>query len=203
MSTPGPLFTATAMPDSDWWHALWPDPMGVLKSVGFKDGMTAVDLCCGDGLFTAPMSALLKGNVWAVDLVPDILAQAKQAVEDAKAPPCHWIEGDAMDMVRLIPEKIDTVLIANTFHGVPDQTALARAAFDVLKPGGTFIVINWHVAPREETPVLGEPRGPRTEMRMSPDDVRAVVEPAGYTLSRIVDLPPYHYGAVFTKDTPE
>ena len=32
---------------------------------------------------------------------------------------------------------------------------------------------------------------------MSADDVRAVVEPAGFTLDRVVELPPFHYGAIF------
>jgi predicted methyltransferase len=74
---------------------------------------------------------------------------------------------------------------------------MARAVAAVLKPGGRFAIVNWHSLPRERTAVLGKPRGPRTEMRMSPDDVRSAVEPAGFVLERIVDLPPYHYGAVF------
>ena len=48
------LFPATIMPDSDWWHALWPDPEAVLKAVGIKPDMQVVDLCCGDGHFTKP-----------------------------------------------------------------------------------------------------------------------------------------------------
>jgi hypothetical protein len=29
-------------------------------------------------------------------------------------------------------------------------------------------------------------------MRMSPEQVRAVVEPTGFELARIVEVPPYH-----------
>ena len=36
-------------------------------------------------------------------------------------------------------------------------------------------------------------------MRMSPEQTRTVVEPAGFTLERLVELPPYHYGAVFIR----
>jgi hypothetical protein len=32
---------------------------------------------------------------------------------------------------------------------------------------------------------------------MSPEAVQAVVEPAGFQLESVVELPPYHYGAVF------
>lgn len=193
------LFPATLMPDANWWQALWSDPLAVLERVGFETGMIAVDLCCGDGHFTAPMSALLQGRVYAVDLDPNMLARARSAVEAAGAPDCTWIEGDARDMARLVPEPVDIVFIANTFHGVPDQTALARSAVEILKPGGAFVVVNWHAIAREDTPVLGQPRGPRTELRMSPEDVRQVVERAGLSLSHVVELPPYHYGAVFRK----
>ncbi len=92
---------------------------------------------------------------------------------------------------------MDYGLIANTFHGVPDKTAMARAVAAVLNPRGQFAIVNWHPLPRERTVVLGKPRGPKTEMRMSPHDVRLVVEPARFSLERVVELPPFHYGAVF------
>ena len=92
-----------------------------------------------------------------------------------------------------------SLCVVNTFHGVPDQSGLARGAAAVLKPGGAFAIVNWHPLPREKTVVLGAPRGPKTELRMAPEQVRAVVEPAGFEWQRPVELPPYHYGAIFRK----
>jgi SAM-dependent methyltransferase len=112
---------------------------------------------------------------------------------------CIFIEGDAFEVAKLEPWSADLVLIANTFHGVPDKKRLATAVTATLKPGGRFIVANWQRRPREETKVLGEPRGPKTEMRMTPGDLTAVVEPVGLGLSRVVELPPYHYGAILMK----
>ncbi len=192
-------FPATAMPDPDWWQALWTDPAGVLEAVGIRGGMVVIDLCCGNGLFTVPLSVLLNGRVYAIDIDPRMLDMAKQALADSRAPDCVWIEGDARDMANLVPEKVDAVLIANTFHGVPEQTRMAENAYDVLKPKGRFVVVNWHVLPREKTTVLGQPRGPRLDLRMSADDVRNVVEPSGLVFINAVELPPYHYGAVFQK----
>ena len=190
-------FTGTGMPDRDWWSALWPDPEGVLRKLGVAPGMTVVDLCCGDGYFTAPLALLVEGRVYGVDLDPAMLEKARAEVARAGATVRAWIRADARDLAGLIPEKVDFVLIANTFHGVPDKTGLARGVAAVLKAGGTFAVVNWHPLPREKTVVLGEPRGPKTALRMAPDKVRAVVEPAGFDLDRVVELPPYHYGALF------
>jgi hypothetical protein len=50
--------------------------------------------------------------------------------------------------------------------------------------------------PREETPILGEPRGPKTEMRMSPEETIKSVEGRRLKFARIVEVPPYHYGVV-------
>ena len=197
MTNPNSIFPATAMPDRDWWAVLWPDPEGTLRALGVAPDMAVLDLCCGDGWFTAPLARLTGGRCYGLDLDPAMLARARDEVARAGASVAGWVEGDARDLPTLLPEKVDFVLIANTFHGVPDQTAMAKAAAAILKPGGRFAIVNWHARPREETPVLGEPRGPRTDLRMTPEQTRAAVEPAGFRLDEVVELPPYHYGAVF------
>jgi len=40
----------------DWWQALWPEPQQVLGALGIRLDMKVVDLCCGGGLFTAPLA---------------------------------------------------------------------------------------------------------------------------------------------------
>jgi SAM-dependent methyltransferase len=202
MTTPEGFFPATAMPDADWWQALWPQPDHVLAELGIAPGTDmAVDLCCGDGLFTAPLARLV-GHVAAIDFDPRMLALAREKVAAVEGGgDCEFIEGDAYDVARLVQRPTDIVLIANTFHGVPDKTRLARGVAAMLKPGGRFIVVNWHKRPREETTVLGRPRGPRTEMRMIPEEVTAAVAPAGLKPARVVELLPYHYGAIFEKPT--
>ena len=190
------FFPATGMPDRDWWSALWPDPEATLRALGLKPGLKVVDLCCGDGYFTAPLARLVGGGVIAVDLDPAMLELARTEVERQGAPPCRWVCGDVRDLPDLLSEAVDFVLLANTFHGVPDQPALAVAVAAVLLPGGRFAIVNWHPLPRQQTTILDRPRGPPTAMRMAPDRVRAVVEPAGFVLDRVVELPPYHYGSI-------
>ena len=197
MTNKNAIFPATGMPDRDWWAALWPDPEATLRALGVTTDMTALDLCCGDGWFTAPLARLTGGRCYGLDLDPEMLAKARDEAARAGSQVAGWIEADARDLPALLPEKVDFVLIANTFHGVPDRSALASAAASVLKPGGLFAIVNWHARPREETVVLGEPRGPKTDMRMTPEQTRAVVEPAGFELEKLVELPPFHYGAVF------
>jgi hypothetical protein len=65
-----------------------------------------------------------------------------------------------------------------------------------LKSNGQFAIINWHKRPRDETPILGEPRGPKTELRMSAEETIKFVEASGLKFSNMVEIPPYHYGVV-------
>jgi hypothetical protein len=58
-------------------------------------------------------------------------------------------------------------------------------------------VVNWHPRSREETTVLGEPRGPKTELRLSPEETIRSVEAGGMRLASRIDIPPYHYAVVF------
>ena len=192
------FFPATAMPDADWWQALWPDPRSVLVQMGVEVGSVVVDLCSGDGLFTAPLCGLAS-RVYAIDIDPKMLDRARTLVAEANASNCEFIVADAMDIQAIVPELVDYVFLANTFHGVPNKEGLARAVAAILKPHGWFGIVNWHRRPREETVVLGQPRGPKTETRMEPDEVARAIGPAGLRRSRIVELPPYHYGVIFEK----
>jgi SAM-dependent methyltransferase len=192
------LFPATTMPDARWWQALWPDPVKVLVEMGVPPGTTVVDLCCGDGLFTVPLAGIA-GRVYAIDIDPDLLDRTRARVAATGATNCHFVVADAMRVDAVVPEPVDYVFLANTFHGVPDQLRLSRAVKAILKPCGQFGIVNWHRRPREETAVLGQPRGPQAEMRMEVGDLTAVVEPAGLVFNRTVELPPYHYGAVFRR----
>ncbi|WP_308389112.1 class I SAM-dependent methyltransferase [Acidithiobacillus sp. AMEEHan] len=192
------FFPATGMPDPDWWQALWPDPRGVIRELGVEAGMSVLDLCCGNGYFTLPLAQqVATGKVIGFDLDEELLQQTRNRCLETGN--CSFLHGDAMHLGQLLSEPVDYCLLANTFHGVPQQTALAREVAAVLKPGGLFAIVNWHARPREETTVLGQPRGPRTELRMTPEQVRSLVEAAGLRLLRVVELPPFHYGAIFQR----
>ena len=62
---------------------------------------------------------------------------------------------------------------------------------------GKFAVINWHNKPREETIVLNQPRGPKTEMRMSPEVLSSMLITSGFSLEKIVEVSDFHYASIF------
>ena len=184
------------MPTAGWWEALWPDPAGVLAAVGIEPGMEVVDLCSGDGWFTLQIAKIAR-HVIAIDIDPSLLEVARHRLTESGTTNCDFVAGDAYELAKLVSGPADFVFLANAFHGVPDRPRLARAVRATLRPAGHFAIINWHQRPREETVILGEPRGPKTELRLSPQQTIDAVESSGLKLGRLVELPPYHYGAVF------
>lgn len=190
------FFQGTEMPTAGWWEALWPDPAGVLAAVGVRPGVEVVDLCSGDGWFTLQIAKIAR-HVVAVDIDPDLLGVSRHRLSESGVTNCDYVAGNAYDLAKLVPGNIDLVFMANAFHGVPDRPRLALAVRAVLKPRGLFAIINWHQRPREETVVLGEPRGPKTELRLSPEQTTKAIEPCGLRLAHLVEVPPYHYGAIF------
>src|ERR1700731_3591468 len=192
------FFEGTEMPNAGWWEALWPDPAGVLADVGMKPNMIVMDLCSGDGWFTLQIAKLAR-HVVAIDIDANLLKVARHRLIESGVTNCDFVAGNAFELDRILLGAVDFVFLGNAFHGVPDRQRLARSVHDALAPSGLFAVVNWHQRPREETTILGEPRGPRTELRMSPDQTARAVEASGLKLTRIVEMPPYHYGAVFER----
>jgi ubiquinone/menaquinone biosynthesis C-methylase UbiE len=186
------------MPTAGWWEALWPDPAGVLAAVGIKHGMDVIDLCSGDGWFTLQIAKIAR-RVAAIDIDPNLLDVARHRLAENGVTNCDFVASDAHALADLVLAPVDFVFVANAYHGVSDRPRLARAVRETLKTNGRFAIVNWHQRPREETVILGEPRGPKTELRLSPEQTIKSVEAGGLKFADLVEIPPYHYGAVFER----
>ncbi len=158
--------------------------------------MEVIDLCSGDGWFTLQIAKIAR-HVTAIDIDPSLLDVARHRLTENGITNCDFVAGDAYELAKLAPHRADFVFLANAFHGVPDRPRLSRAVRATLNAGGHFAIVNWHPRPREETTILGEPRGPKTELRLSPEATIAAVEESGLKLARMIEIPPYHYAAIF------
>ena len=195
------LFQNTRLPDLDWWARLWPTPGETLRSLGIAAGDALVEVGSGDGYFALPAARIVDpAPVYAVELDERLLADLDRWADEQSIENVVPVHGDARDLAALLPDLVDVVLIANTFHGVDDPASFVQQAYDALPPGGRFAIVNWHDRPREETTVDGVARGPPTDLRLAPEATTdLVVAAAAFRLVRQVDLPPHHYGLVFER----
>lgn len=192
-------FQNTGQPDWDWWGKLWPTPGATLRRLGIGPGQSLAEIACGNGYFALPAARITDpAPVYALDLEDSLLEECVRLAEHQGIENVVPVHGDARRMAQLLPERVDVVLVANTFHGVDDKRAFVEQAAESLRPGGRFIIVNWHDRPRETTTVAGEPRGPPTDLRLSPDETNAVVlDGEAFSLEERVELPPYHYALLF------
>ncbi|TKX55784.1 class I SAM-dependent methyltransferase [Halorubrum sp. SP3] len=195
-------FRNTGQPDWDWWGRVWPTPGATLRDLGVAPGDRVAEVGSGNGYFALPAARIAAPEtVYALDVDADLLAEldalaTAQGIENVRT-----VAGDARDLPSPLPEPVDVALLMNAFHGVPEPEAVVAGVADSLADGGSLVVVNWRDRPREETRIGGEPRGPPTELRMSPTATREAVEAAGTDLAfeREVDLPPFHYALVFER----
>lgn len=194
-------FQNTGQPDWDWWGKLWPTPGETLRSLGIGPGQTLAEVGSGNGYFALPAARIVEPNpVYAVDLDESVLDELRQLADQHEIENVVTVQGDARTLASTLPEQVDTLLVANTFHGVANPEAFVHEISEALQPDGRFLVVNWHDRPRAETTVLDSPRGPPTELRLSPSETTAIVEATGaFTRARQVELPPYHYALCFDK----
>jgi ubiquinone/menaquinone biosynthesis C-methylase UbiE len=129
--------------------------------------------------------AQVASHVVAIDIDQELLDMARARM--ATVTNCEFVEADAFDIAKVVKRPAEFVFLANVFHGVPDRPRLAAVVKDALQPDGLFVIVNWHSRSREETPVLGQPRGPKTELRIGPETTKADVEAGGLKLASVAE----------------
>lgn len=120
-------------------HSLWNQ-----KLAASLKGPTLLDLCAGTGeiayrflnLHTSPQHALL------LDFCPEMLAiaQSKQGRYKEKGHSLDFIQADAAK-IPLPDASVDSVSIAYGIRNVVDQESCLSEVYRVLKPGGTFAIL--------------------------------------------------------------
>lgn len=194
-------FQNTGQPDWDWWGRLWPTPGETLRNLGVDAGESLAEIGSGNGYFALPAARIVDpAPVYALDIDEALLADLSMLADRAEISNVEPIHCDARRLDEHLPDPVDVCLLANAFHGVADPAPFVEAIVGALASDGRFVVVNWADRPREETTVAGDPRGPPTELRLSPAETeRRIAGASVLRTARRVDLPPYHYALVFER----
>lgn len=127
-------------------------PADIIAFSGIQPGETIADLAVGGGYYTAILSRYLgdEGKIYAVDPAR-IFAAFPQAAdgfpnyiaEDPRANVDYSVQN--MDEFNA-PEPLDHILMVLYYHDTlwtgENRTAMNRAFYDALKPGGSFLVVD-------------------------------------------------------------
>ena len=187
-------FRDSGMPDETMWKTFF-SPESILHELEIDTRVdTFIDIGCGYGTFLFPASKLVK-NAIGIDIDHQMIAYCEGLIQRENYKNIELIAGDISTSDTLTPLKpfpgnADYVTLFNILH-CEKPGVLLESVYRLLKPGGKLGVIHWTYS--------NTPRGPALEIRPKPEQIIEWAENAGFTLSKRVDLPPYHYGIVFIK----
>ena len=114
----------------------------VIETLQLRPGDTAADVGCGDGFYTIPLARFLgpSGKVYAEDISDAELIKLKEHLGKEGLKNVEVIKG-AEDDPKLPADRLDALLIVNSYHEMTAHEAMLRHTLAALRPGGTFVLM--------------------------------------------------------------
>ena len=169
------------------------NPNKALKLLGVNNSIRhLVDFGCGYGTFTIPAAKLIQGNVYAIDVEPEMIKLVQQKAKNFNLNNIKTILRDFISEGSGFKDlSVDYVLLFNILHGIKPKILLEES-HRILKLSGRVAIVHWKCD-------VTTPRGPPMDMRSKPEQCRVWAESVGFVFEKRVALEPYHYGLLFRK----
>jgi ubiquinone/menaquinone biosynthesis C-methylase UbiE len=167
----------------------------MLKALAVKPGQTVCDMGCGNGFYTLQLARLVgpKGLVYAVDIQPEMLQMLARNAAEARLTNIRPVLGTPIDP-RLPKASIDMMLCVDVYHEFSHPEAMLATIRESLAPEGQLVLVEF----RGEDPAV--PIKPLH--KMTKQQVRAELEPAGFEMVREFDRLPWQHLLFFGKRQP-
>ncbi len=149
----------------------------IVAACKIREGMAVADVGAGTGLFTRLFAkeAGDKGKVYAVDISRKFLDHIMTTCKDAQITNVQPVLC-RQDSAELAANSIDIVFACDTYHHFEFPQRTLATIHRALKPGGQFIVVDFHRIPGKSSAfILGHVRAPR-------EVVLAEIKEAGFKL---------------------
>jgi SAM-dependent methyltransferase len=114
----------------------------LVERLGVRDGLTVLDLGCGDGTTAVP-SARLGADVLGVDIASNLVRAGNARAESLGLANCRFQEGDASDLKELEDDSFDLVVSIFGAMFAPKPFDVAKEMVRVTRPGGRIVMGNW------------------------------------------------------------
>jgi len=147
--SPAPAFLGRIF-DSDLRRKMQ-SPEKVIQRSGIQKGMQVLEIGCGSGAITTFVARAVgnKGNVYALDIQPEMLQQLENKLpqpENKDITNIKLIESSAYDL-PFDDNSLDLVFMVTVFGEIPDHDKALKEIKRVLKPGGILAITELFLDP--------------------------------------------------------
>ncbi|ACY19182.1 class I SAM-dependent methyltransferase [Haliangium ochraceum] len=166
-------------------------PAEVVALLALAPGLTVADIGAGTGYFLPHLAPAVQpgGRVLALDLEPNMVAHMKQRIAREKLAGAE-ARKVAPDDPGLGSDAVDRVLFVNTWHHVGAREDYARTLYNAVRPGGFVLIVDL---------TMEADYGPPLSARLSPEQVSAEFEQAGFGVAVLEESLPDQYVVRATK----
>lgn len=169
----------------------------VLKACAIKEGFRIADIGTGTGFYSRLFADKVgpKGWVYAVDISPKFLDHVNQKSSESGIDNLTSILCTDRS-VRLPPNSVDMAFVCDTYHHFEYPQSTLASIYRAVKPGGTFVVIDFDRIPGKSREfILGH-------VRAGKEVFQAEVIEAGFRFVEEIKVPGFkeNYLLRFRKD---
>ena len=171
------------------------DPSAIVDQLTVDLGSSVADFGCGSGFFSFEFAKRVgsDGAVHAFDIMPSALEAVASRAKIlnlsnviVKRANLERENGSGLD-----PQSMDWVVIKDILFQNKNKDVILREVSRVLKPGGHAILMEWN--PKESLV------GPDVALRVSPIELRTLVEAASLVVEKELSVGGFHYAFLVKK----
>ena len=120
----------------------------IARACGLQTGMAVADVGAGTGLFLDFLArdVTTTGRVYAVELAPSFAERLRERVTLRKQTQVEVVQCTEHD-VSLPEASVDTVFTCDTYHHFEYPQATLASIHRALRPGGTFVIVDFERIP--------------------------------------------------------
>ncbi|SES08893.1 class I SAM-dependent methyltransferase [Salisediminibacterium halotolerans] len=167
------------------------DPESIADRLNISPDMNVLDLGAGNGFFTFPLAARTSGDIYAVDVEPEMLGLLSVRAQTAGYNHIGYIEAD-LEEIPLADNCAGAAVAAFVVHEISNRVNAYEELKRMLIPGGRAAITDWAPVESDSGPPLYE--------RIERDTIIAELESAGFSL---IDTLEHEEAYTIIVETPE
>jgi cyclopropane fatty-acyl-phospholipid synthase-like methyltransferase len=165
----------------------WQKPHEVIMALKLAPNARVADIGAGTGYFATRLAHMTPdGRVYAVDLEPDMVKYLGERAQREGLKNLMAVQAKVDNPA--LPEKVDRVLLVDTYHHIGDRIAYFKRLRESLRTGGQVAIIDFTA----ESPI-----GPPQSDRLSARKVAEEMTIAGYAQVAQHGFLPNQYFLIF------